>query len=193
VLLPGPAETLERRIASHTEEAKSAARREHRLGFERANGASIVAAANDADAPPAVALDHLVRRYPHADAYAVVTSKRSALAAIRLNGWSPGAAPCGYTVTMTAATEKITAAGFGSPPVTLYAALLFGWARWWVLGARDLTERSVGLADLPPPPLALDLVEAWQAHRVVLEAPERVTWHRPASPRTRQAWPGHGD
>jgi hypothetical protein len=124
-----------------------------------------------------------VRRYEHATAYDVIIDKRTCLAAIRLGPWDPDTAPSGYTVTMAAAPEEtVTTLGFYSPPVTLYAALLLGWARWWVLGARDLTERNVGLTDLPPPPLALDLVEAWQPHRVELRDPERVTWHRPDPP-----------
>ncbi|HTJ67958.1 MAG TPA: hypothetical protein VL551_10545 [Actinospica sp.] len=183
VVLPPPWEIIKARNESLPRENSIKAQREYEHDLRRAENADILTAHIVDDAPPVLALDALARRYPHAMAYAVIIDKRTCLAAIRLDSWRPDTSPHGYTVTMAAAEqETVTTAGFYSPPVILYAALLLGWARWWVLGARDLTDHAVGLENLPPPPLALDLVEAWQPHRVELRDPERVTWHRPDPP-----------
>jgi len=184
VLVPPPRAVFDRWVSSGTAHVTQKEQENYWRDCSRAEVAEIVTVVIYDDAPPALALDSLVRAFPHARAYAVVTDARTCLAAIRVRPWDPDAAPCGYTVTMAAAPDtQVTNAGFYSPPVTLYAALLLGWARWWVLGARDLTDRNVSFEDLPPPPLALDLVEAFQPHRVELKNPELVTWHRPDPPR----------
>ncbi|MFI9311520.1 hypothetical protein [Streptomyces triculaminicus] len=142
-----------------------------------ASTACVVVARADGD-PPFLVLDRL-RRRRSAMVIGVIVDDHTVLAWVHTHEgyWErtpdghDGAS--GFLVTMTA--DDPDAPG----PVSLYPSALWGWAQWWCDQAQQLVDdRDVGLADLPPPPLALDVVEAWRAYRVLL-TPDRVGFPAP--------------
>ncbi|MFF4227409.1 hypothetical protein ACFYZH_31805 [Streptomyces abikoensis] len=150
-----------------------------------ASSSSVVVARADDD-PPLLVLDRLLQQR-FAGVIGVLVDDHTVLVWVHTHEgfWEltpdgyDGAS--GYIVTMTA--EDPEAPG----PVSLYPSALYGWALWWCLQAQQLIDdRDVGLADLPPPPLALDIVEAWRVYRVRLTAPDRVGF---PAPDIRQGWP----
>lgn len=157
--------------------------------YERTLNLATVVVTAAQDRPALLVLDHAMRQYPSAMAVGVV-GDRDVLVGLRTTSiWSlPGADPMdanrGYAVTMTPAVD-------GPAPRTLYASALWGWATWWLHNADILSGRERSLNELPPPPLALDIVEARRCHRTYLSQPERTSWPRPPQ-LPRDSWEDHG-
>ncbi|MEU3353078.1 hypothetical protein [Streptomyces sp. NPDC037389] len=128
------------------------------------------------DSPPLLALDRLRGRYPYARCVGTIVDGRTVLVWLTT---ARGASQTGYLVTMTAADPQ------NPGPLSLYPSALYGWVRWWHNHAAALIdERTVTVAELPPPPLALDVVEAWCPYRIELTGHDRMTFPDvPLSPR----------
>ncbi|MEU1377956.1 hypothetical protein ABZ442_30530 [Streptomyces triculaminicus] len=122
--------------------------------------------------PPLLALDAARRRFPWAAAVGVLIGDRSVMVGLRTH-WHGHEEPQGYAVTMTATSDE-------AGPLSLYPSALYGWATWWIRQTSAVVDEPVGLHELPPLPLELDVVEAWQPCRVRLTGHERVRW--PACP-----------
>ncbi|MFI2204692.1 hypothetical protein ACH47Z_28670 [Streptomyces sp. NPDC020192] len=142
------------------------------------------------DRPPLLVLDEKMRQYPFASVISVQTERREGLASClvglrtRFSRYvEPGAKkPCdaaGFAVTMTATTKD-------SQPVPLYASALLGWSRWWTANAAALSDREHSLEELPPPPMHLDITEAWRTFRIDLSEPEHTKW--PTVPPRLNGW-----
>ncbi|MGX1909344.1 hypothetical protein ACWIID_10810 [Streptomyces phaeochromogenes] len=153
----------------------------------------IVTAAKDQ--PPLLVLDETMHRFPHVSAIGVITrrveGRASCLVGLRTrfsHYMVPGATkPCdskGYVVTMTAASTK-------AGPLLLYPSALLGWARWWTQNATVLSDRERYMEELPPPPLSLDVTEAWRTFRIDLSDPELTRWPAPPPPPMLYGAPDH--
>ncbi|MEV5242606.1 hypothetical protein AB0K89_26390 [Streptomyces cinnamoneus] len=168
---PRPIDETESFIpTSSTEEERSLVLLEQYRQEDQASVACVVVARADG-APPLLVLDGL-RQRRSATVVGVIVDDHTVLAWVHTHDGYGGTS--GYLVTMTADDP-------GAPgPVSLYPSALWGWAQWWCDQAQQLVDnRDVGLADLPPPPLALDVVEAWRAYRVLLTGPDRVGFPAP--------------
>ncbi|MFI7337090.1 hypothetical protein ACIBUY_04020 [Streptomyces sp. NPDC050085] len=142
------------------------------------------------DRPPMLVLDEKMRQFPSTYAIGVQTDRRegqlSCLVGLRTQFAyyrnATDARPAdslGYAVTMTATPN-------GTHPPRLYPSALLGWARWWIAQAKVLSDRTRDMEQLPPPPLQLDITEAWRTFRVDLTEPERTRW--PTVPAVRRGW-----
>ncbi|MET9648551.1 hypothetical protein [Streptomyces syringium] len=158
------AETQARIPASWTEDQRRKLSVEN-AGQDRLAASATVVIAHAGDTPPLLALDSLRRRRAAAQAVGVITDERTVLVWLST---SDLAAASGYTVTMTADDAP--------GPLSLYPSALLGWALWWREQADRLTDEHVSFEELPPPPLELDVVEAWNPYRVSLTAHERTTF-----------------
>ncbi|MFI0915462.1 hypothetical protein [Streptomyces abikoensis] len=140
---------------------------------QRAESASVVVS-EAGDSPPLLALDRLRGRYPGARCIGIAADRHTMLVWLTT---ARAAGQTGYLVTMTAADPQEPG------PVSLYASALYGWARWWHGQAAALIgERTVTIAELPPPPLALDVVEAWRPYRVNITGHDRMTFSDAPTP-----------
>ncbi|WP_370424358.1 hypothetical protein AB8O64_37010 (plasmid) [Streptomyces sp. QH1-20] len=168
---PRPWDEIQARIpASWTEEQRRKLSLENLHQGQLAASAAVVVA-HAGDTPALLALDSLRRRRAAALAVGVITGERTVLVWLST---SDLAAASGYTVTMTADAEP--------GPLSLYPSALLGWALWWREQADRLTDEHVSFEELPPPPLELDVVEAWTPYRVSLTAHERTTFTPLPSP-----------
>lgn len=153
----------------------------------------IVTAAKDQ--PPLLVLDETMHRFPHTSVIGVITKRREGMASCLVglrtcfsHYMEPGATKPsdakGYVVTMTATTAKAN-------PLLLYPSALLGWARWWTQNATALSDRDRGMEKLPPPPLSLDITEAWRTFRITLSEPELTRWPAPPPPPMLYGAPDH--
>ncbi|MGP3992057.1 hypothetical protein [Streptomyces sp. 3N207] len=147
-----------------------------RLRFLQSAG--VLASRAEPPEPPELRVDALLATHPAARAVGVAVDRGTAVVGLRAR--LPGLRDegAGYTVTMRAADPR------DAGPVELYASALWAWALWWTQRARELSDRDRLLDDVPPPPLELDVVEAWTPHRVRLERPAWTEWSSssPSSP-----------
>ncbi|WP_370424088.1 hypothetical protein AB8O64_35425 (plasmid) [Streptomyces sp. QH1-20] len=174
---PRPWAEVEARIpASWPEEQRRRLSLENSRQGQLAASATVVVA-HAGDTPALLALDSLRRRRAAAQAVGVISGERTVLVWL---GTSDLATASGYTVTMTADAEP--------GPLSLYPSALLGWALWWREQADRLTDEHVSFEELPPPPLELDVVEAWIPYRVSLIAHERTTFT--PLPRPPRDWDG---
>ncbi|MEU1307763.1 hypothetical protein ABZ419_02540 [Streptomyces cinnamoneus] len=164
--------------ASWTEEERSQLFSEQLSQESLASTACVVVARADG-APPLLVLDAL-RRRRSATVIGVIVDDHTVLVWVHTHDGYWERTPDGYDgasgYLVTMAADDPDAPG----PVSLYPSALWGWAQWWCDRAQQLVDdRDVGLADLPPPPLSLDVVEGWRAHRVLLTGPDRVGFPAP--------------
>ncbi|MFI9311519.1 hypothetical protein [Streptomyces triculaminicus] len=158
---------------SWSAEARRRLSEDHFAQEQRAESASVVVA-ESSDSPPLLALDRLRGRYPYARCVGVIVDGHTMLAWLTT---ARAASQAGYLVTMTASNPQEPG------PLSLYPSALYGWARWWHSQAAALIdERAVTIAELPPPPLTLDVVEAWRPYRVDLTGHDRMTFPDPPTP-----------
>jgi hypothetical protein len=174
VMLPERWEAIEARIPA---DAGEEYRKRLHLQWVRqdtlaTNASAVVTRAGDR--PALLVLDETMRRHPGASAVGVLVDHASCLVGLRTD--HRAADTRGYAVMMTAAAQ--------SGPLALYASALLGWSQWWLDRADEVSDRPVSPWRLPPPPLEIDVVEAWTAYRVHVHEHERVRWpptpHRPA-------------
>ncbi|MBO8189242.1 hypothetical protein [Streptomyces spirodelae] len=132
--------------------------------------ASVLASRAEPPEPPELRVDTLLATHPAARAVGVVVDRGTAVVGLRTRSPGLGDEGAGYTVTMQAAEPR------DAGPVELYASALWAWALWWTDRAQELSDRDRVLGEVPPPPLELDVVEAWTPHRVRLERPARTEW-----------------
>ncbi|GLW74678.1 hypothetical protein Kpho02_69760 [Kitasatospora phosalacinea] len=151
---------------------------EHRSKLEQAlyrqqrvveSASVIVARATPESEPPMILLDTLMRRHLTAEVVGVLIDDRTCLVGVRARRWNNILGTRGYAVTVRADGPK-------PGPLSLYPSAIYGWSRWWYSNALEFADRRVERDELPPPPPALDIVEAWQPYRLALEEPERTDW-----------------
>ncbi|MEU1307764.1 hypothetical protein ABZ419_02545 [Streptomyces cinnamoneus] len=173
-IVPRPWAEIEPLIPeSWSTEARRKLSQDHYDQAKHAESASIVVA-EAGDSPPLLALDRLRSRYPYARCIGIIVNRHTVLVWLTT---ARAASQTGYLVTMTAADPQ------NPGPLSLYPSALYGWARWWHGQAASLIdERTVTIAELPPPPVSLDIVEAWRPYRVDLTGHDSMTFPAPPTP-----------
>lgn len=175
-VVPEPWQTISERIPANYNREHRARLRDQWIQQDRLVSFADVVVTHAREQPPLLVLDAAMSKGAPS-AVGVVIDERTCLVGLRTREEARVQETRGYAVVMTADGPQ-------PGPVALYASALLGWKQWWLDRADELSDRPVSLDRLPPPPLELDVVEAWTPHRVHLEAPEHARWPaRPLRPR----------
>lgn len=173
VTAPLPFRVLQRRLANVSNlKYRHELERGNSIQDHRAMNAATVVVGRTYDGdPPSLVLDAMMRRYHLADTIGIRIDGQTYLVAMRtrplLGSVEPDEDDAGFTVLMR---------GGKGAPAALFPSALYGWSHWWRSEAQRERERPVASLELPEPPAKLDVVEAWQSHRIHIETYERTAW-----------------